>query len=369
MNLNTPNLNLPYIAAAQAQKHVTHNEAIRALDALLQIAVVDRDLTVAPTQPVEGARYLVAAGSTGGWAGKTGQLAAWQDGAWAFFEPRTGWTVWVADEGALIVFDGGSWVAVSAAGGSNGGPNPAPLVGVNTVADPTNRLSVASPGSLFDAEGGSHRLTVNKAAPADTASHVFQSAYSGRAEVGLSGDDDLRVKVSSNGTAWKDGIVIDRQTGIVSMPNTRLAFQAGSRVTQTAPTTITTAGTLMSWNVLDYNAGGFFDPARPTRMTVPAGVQQVMLFGAVYINTSLQGGGAPGMSYVALQQKSATGAVKETLYYGSTRITGLFEGAMLMPSPLTAAEGDYFEVVAHALSEPGPAYEVGLNYFAIAALA
>ena len=39
----TPNLTLPYIMAAQAQKHVTHNEALRALDAVVQLSVLDRD--------------------------------------------------------------------------------------------------------------------------------------------------------------------------------------------------------------------------------------------------------------------------------------------------------------------------------------
>jgi hypothetical protein len=34
---STPNLGLPYIMAAQSQKHVTHNEAIRALDAVARI--------------------------------------------------------------------------------------------------------------------------------------------------------------------------------------------------------------------------------------------------------------------------------------------------------------------------------------------
>src|SRR5690606_5997668 len=47
----TPNLDLPYIMGAQAQKHVTHNEAIRKLDALVQLAVLDRDLTAPPTSP------------------------------------------------------------------------------------------------------------------------------------------------------------------------------------------------------------------------------------------------------------------------------------------------------------------------------
>ena len=53
----TPNLRLPYIMAAQSQKHVTHNEAIRALDAVVQLSVLDRDLSTPPGSPADGARY------------------------------------------------------------------------------------------------------------------------------------------------------------------------------------------------------------------------------------------------------------------------------------------------------------------------
>ena len=44
----TTHLLLPYILAAQAQKHVTHNEALRILDGLVQLSVLDRDLTAPP---------------------------------------------------------------------------------------------------------------------------------------------------------------------------------------------------------------------------------------------------------------------------------------------------------------------------------
>jgi hypothetical protein len=37
----SPNRKLPYIAAAQAQKHVAHIDAIRSLDAVVQIGVAD----------------------------------------------------------------------------------------------------------------------------------------------------------------------------------------------------------------------------------------------------------------------------------------------------------------------------------------
>ena len=51
---------LPYLLAAQAQKHVTHNEALRLLDGLVQLAVLDRDLTAPPGAPADGDRYIVA---------------------------------------------------------------------------------------------------------------------------------------------------------------------------------------------------------------------------------------------------------------------------------------------------------------------
>jgi hypothetical protein len=55
----TIHLALPYIAASQAQKHVTHNEALRMLDALVMLSVKDRDLSAPPGSPEEGDRYLV----------------------------------------------------------------------------------------------------------------------------------------------------------------------------------------------------------------------------------------------------------------------------------------------------------------------
>jgi Protein of unknown function (DUF2793) len=105
----TSNLSLPFIIAAQAQKHVTHNEALRALDAVVQLSVLDKDLAAPPGAPSEGARYLVGPGATGAWAGQAGSIAAFQDGAWAFYAPQQGWRAWVADEARLYVWSGAAW--------------------------------------------------------------------------------------------------------------------------------------------------------------------------------------------------------------------------------------------------------------------
>jgi hypothetical protein len=207
------NLQLPYIMPSQAQKHVTHNESIRTLDALVQLAVLDRDLSTPPISAVDGARYLVATGGTDAWAGKDGKVAAWQDGAWAFLAPKAGWLLWIADEDRLLGFDGAAWIDAAVHS-----VNPAPLVGVNATADAANRLAVKSPASLFDEEAGDHRLKINKAAAGDTASLVFQSGYSGRAEFGLAGDDDWHVKVSADGAAWTEALTVDRTSGRVRLP-------------------------------------------------------------------------------------------------------------------------------------------------------
>ena len=77
MSDTTTNLLLPYILAAQAQKHVTHNEALRLLDGLVQLSVLDRDLTAPPGSPADGDRYIVASGATGDWAGWDLNVALW----------------------------------------------------------------------------------------------------------------------------------------------------------------------------------------------------------------------------------------------------------------------------------------------------
>lgn len=213
---NSPNLSLPYLSPAQAQKHVTHNEALRALDAVVQLAILDRDLSTPPSSANDGERFIVGAGATGDWAGQEDKVAAFQDGTWLFYAPVEGWLAWVADENALLAWDGTSWIS---AGGSI---NPAGLVGVNATADATNKLSVSSSASLFSHEGSDHRVKVNKAADTDTASVLFQTGFSGRAEFGLTGDDDFHMKVSSDGSVWKDAIILSRSTGEIGAPFTAL---------------------------------------------------------------------------------------------------------------------------------------------------
>ena len=110
----SPHLLLPYILAAQAQKHVTHNEAIRLLDAVVQLSVLDRYLTAPPASPADGDRYIVASGATGLWAGWDLNVTTWVDGVWMRLVPRPGWLAWIADEATAAIWTGTVWKLIGA---------------------------------------------------------------------------------------------------------------------------------------------------------------------------------------------------------------------------------------------------------------
>jgi hypothetical protein len=116
----TVRLRLPLVQAAQAQKHVTVNEALLRLDALSLLELQSRSLPTPPAAPSAGATYGVPAGATGAWAGKAGELAFWVNGGWEHASARKGWRAWIVDEAASAVFDGVEWAtgagAVSPAG-------------------------------------------------------------------------------------------------------------------------------------------------------------------------------------------------------------------------------------------------------------
>jgi hypothetical protein len=106
-------LSLPLILPAQAQKHVTHNEAITALDLIVQLAVIDRTLTTAPALPSVGDRHIVAVGATGPWVGQSGRIALFTATGWQFTQPLAGWQAHVLAEGQTAVFDGLVWETLS----------------------------------------------------------------------------------------------------------------------------------------------------------------------------------------------------------------------------------------------------------------
>ena len=212
---DTPLIGLPLLEASQAQKHVTHNEALLLIDAVLHLAVISRALATPPSSPGDGDRYLVAASATGAWTGHSGQIAFREAGSWRFAIPKAGWRLWVQAESLFLLFDGTAWIDLR---DFDELQNMA-LLGVNTTADAGNRLAVSSAGVLFNHAGSDSRVKLNKNAAGDTASLLFQSGFSGRAEFGLAGDDDFHVKVSPDGSAWNESFIINRTSGLITIGN------------------------------------------------------------------------------------------------------------------------------------------------------
>ncbi len=218
----TPNLKLPYILPSQAQKHITHNEALRLLDAVLHLSIKSRTRTEAPETPASGERYLVAEPAAGPWAGKEGMIASFIDGGWLFVAPAIGWQAYVEDEAQLTVYDGALWKGVSSVPESLS----LTMLGVQATADAVNRLAISSEASLFNNAGAGHQVKVNKQAVTDTASLLYQTNWTGFAEMGLNGSNDFSVKVSNDSGQWREAIRIDHATGNVAVgsiwPQTRL---------------------------------------------------------------------------------------------------------------------------------------------------
>lgn len=216
----TPNLGLPFLLSNQAQKHVTLNESLRALDGLVQIAVEDRDLAEPPESPADGARYLVAENAEGNWSGQNGKLAFYADNGWLFFAPQPGWQVFVADEARLLVHDGAEWQPVLPDAFQN-----LSLIGLGGVADASNPMLAKLNAALFTADEvanggtGDLRFKLNKEAAGNVLSLLFQTGYSARAEIGLLADDDLVFKTSPDGAEFHEGLRIAQLDGRASFPN------------------------------------------------------------------------------------------------------------------------------------------------------
>lgn len=213
MSDETPQLGLPLILPAQAQKHVTHNEGLVLLDALVQPAVISFAANTPPATPAEGDRHVTGSAPTGLWAGQPGKLAVYEAGVWRFLTPKEGWTVQIPAQQTAAVYEGGAWRLPASR------PMKASQLGVGTTADALNVLSVAGPATLLSHGGaGGHQVKINKADAASTASVLFQTGFSGRAELGTMGSDNFSFKVSADGTTFADAIVVPAAGASVSVP-------------------------------------------------------------------------------------------------------------------------------------------------------
>jgi hypothetical protein len=109
--LQTMRFNLPLLVVSQAQKEVTHNEALVRIDALLH-TMVESVHSIPPTlnESEIGKCWLIDSGAVGEWVGKSAQLAVWIGNDWRFINPIEGMRLRLRDEQSDAVFDGNNWV-------------------------------------------------------------------------------------------------------------------------------------------------------------------------------------------------------------------------------------------------------------------
>ena len=246
---HSPRLDLPYLAAAQAQKHVTLNEALARLDGLIACRVASRTVSTPPAAPAEGDAFIApAAVLTGDWTGaRAGDLIRRIDGAWSIEASPIGLLALVADEARVCLRDADAWRPL---GERLGGAQALDVLGVGATADAATPLAVKLNTALFTAkaaaEGGDGdlRLALNKEAAADVLSLLFQTGYAARAEIGLVGDDDLSLRVSPDGAAWLTALRVDAGSGVVGLPARPLGVGDGGTGARTAVAACAALGAL-----------------------------------------------------------------------------------------------------------------------------
>jgi hypothetical protein len=344
---DTVNLKLPYIEASQAQKHVTHNDALSILDRTVHLSILASTHTSPPASPSEGDRHIVATGATGEWSGRDQSVAVYADGGWLFDAPKAGWRAWSIAEAALLVFNGTAW--------SSYGAPPQSLdnllhLGVGTTADATNPFSAKLNNALWTArtvaEGGDGNLRykLSKQAAANTLSFLFQDNYSARAEIGLCGDDDFHFKVSPDGSTWFEGLRIDRTNGRVSFPG-----MGGPRETLSAARTyyVRTDGSDANNGLTNTSGGAFLTIQKAIDIISTLDIRTynvtIQVADGTYAGTIVCNGPWLGSGLVVLQGNTATPA--NCVISTTAQILTVKNGASLIIKgfKLTATAGHLME--------------------------
>ncbi|AGT07717.1 DUF2793 domain-containing protein [Paracoccus aminophilus] len=106
----TSNLALPLLLPAQAQKHVTVNDALLRLDGMVDLVLQSLSRTQPPAGVVDGMCWGVPPGAVNAWEGRGGQIAIGANGGWVFVTPRLGSRAYIADQGVPAIHDGALWV-------------------------------------------------------------------------------------------------------------------------------------------------------------------------------------------------------------------------------------------------------------------
>lgn len=120
MSSETFRLQMPLLQPAQAQKHVTVNEALMRLDGMVNLVLQSVSTATPPEAVLDGQCWGVPASASGAWAGQSGQIALGSNRGWVFVPPAPGMRAFVADRGAQAIHDGTAWAVGAISMGTGG---------------------------------------------------------------------------------------------------------------------------------------------------------------------------------------------------------------------------------------------------------
>lgn len=142
----TPRFALPLLHAGQAQKEMTHNEALLLLDLLLHAEVQAVGQNLPPEEPVQGQCWIVGTAPEGSWEGQEGRIAAWTDSGWRSVRGCEGMLLWSRVDAQPVRRHGGRWVTGELSGAV------VKLDGTQVLGPQQPAIAMPVGGELVDAE-------------------------------------------------------------------------------------------------------------------------------------------------------------------------------------------------------------------------
>ena len=118
---STPNFSMPLLHAAQAQKEITHNEALVLMDALLTGIVEAVANDPGSLSAAAGQSWIVGPAPVGAWAGQAGKIAVFTEGGWRLATAPAQLQLLDRAAGLRRRFDGSDWIAYPAIAEPTGG--------------------------------------------------------------------------------------------------------------------------------------------------------------------------------------------------------------------------------------------------------
>jgi hypothetical protein len=268
---------LPFILTSQAQKHVTHNQELQILDALVQLTAISSSRSVRPPGAQEADIYIIANSTTGVWSGHEHDIVVYWTQSWHFYTPRVGWRAYIVAQNMQIVYTGKHWVSDGSTQLQN-----LTLLGVNATATAAvlvhvwANTAVWSAKSISDGGSGGMLQVLERDGIADDLGFTLKTDGICTAVLGQFGFDRFWVSVSLDGKSFSYALSINISTGIVD-------FDALPRLKSTINFDLYIAldeWTRVSMNAGEYNAQNAFDASNNV---FTASVAGTYLMGACFI--------------------------------------------------------------------------------------